>query len=323
MICELSYFENLYDNVPKRMEFDTFGRFKELLYTVATKPGAKYKRGMKAGTYSPLISPAVYRDGTTRKNDNVSYWRAWCCIDIDEHTVSPLYGSLKDELASLLSGLEYVVYSTASSRVGAPRFRIVFPTVCTIPADKVNAFWHALNKEIVALGLGCDEQTKDKSRMYYVPAQYKDADNFIFGCEHPGAAIDPYELIARYPYAEKRSTNLVDNLPPAIRDAIMKEKMSRLNNYDVNWVGYRDCPFWPSNLEKEYHSISKSGWYGCTYRIMTALAGRAVAQGYPITAKQIEVLFRQFDRDHGNWYKQRPIHTEAERALNFVLKNSL
>ena len=40
-----------------------------------------------------------------------------------------------------------------------------------------NTFWYALNKELGDIG---DPQTKDLSRMYYVPGKYEGAYNFIF-----------------------------------------------------------------------------------------------------------------------------------------------
>jgi hypothetical protein len=57
------------------------------------------------------------------------------------------------------------------------------------------------------------------------------------------------------------------------------------------------------------------------YKIMVAVAGSAFERGYPITAKQIEELCREFDRDTGNWYDNRPLHVEADRALEYIYKN--
>ena len=56
---------------------------------------------------------------------------------------------------------------------------------------------------------------------------------------------------------------------------------------------------------------------------MSAIAANALNQNYPITAKEIAVLFRQFDNDTGGWYKNRPVETEANRALSYIFKNSL
>jgi plasmid maintenance system antidote protein VapI len=57
------------------------------------------------------------------------------------------------------------------------------------------------------------------------------------------------------------------------------------------------------------------------YSIMVATAGNAIRKKYPITADEISQLCRQFDTDTGNWYKNRPLDKEADRALEYVYKN--
>ena len=54
---------------------------------------------------------------------------------------------------------------------------MVFPLSKDVDKEKIKHFWFALNKEV---GDVADAQTKDLSRMYHVPARYKDAFNFIF-----------------------------------------------------------------------------------------------------------------------------------------------
>jgi hypothetical protein len=57
------------------------------------------------------------------------------------------------------------------------------------------------------------------------------------------------------------------------------------------------------------------------YQIMVALAGNAVKNQYPITSDEISVLCRELDMDTGNWYENRPMQKEADRALEYVYKN--
>ena len=54
---------------------------------------------------------------------------------------------------------------------------------------------------------------------------------------------------------------------------------------------------------------------------MIATAGNAVRRKYPISPAEIAQLCRQFDQDNGNWYKNRPLDKEADRALEYVYKN--
>ena len=57
------------------------------------------------------------------------------------------------------------------------------------------------------------------------------------------------------------------------------------------------------------------------YQIMVAIAGNAVKNKYPITVEEITSLCRELDVETGNWYKNRPIEKEANRALEYVYKN--
>ena len=59
----------------------------------------------------------------------------------------------------------YFCYSTASSSLTNPKFRLVFPLTQWVNKEDIKHFWFALNKEI---GDIADAQTKDLSRMYYV-----------------------------------------------------------------------------------------------------------------------------------------------------------
>ena len=55
---------------------------------------------------------------------------------------------------------------------------------------------------------------------------------------------------------------------------------------------------------------------------MVALAGNAVRNKYPITSAEISQLCRELDLDTGNWYANRPMDKEADRALEYVYKNT-
>jgi hypothetical protein len=57
------------------------------------------------------------------------------------------------------------------------------------------------------------------------------------------------------------------------------------------------------------------------YQIMVAIAGNAIKQQYPITASEIAKMCQELDLETGNWYKNRPLDKEADRALEYVYKN--
>ena len=319
----LTVFSSIFDNkTDTRVDFETFDQFEKALYHLATMPGYKAKRGEKTPRGvkpSPLISPAVYKQDTTRANANVKEWAGWAAIDVDNHEFN---GDLKNELHSRFGDWYYICYSTASSTVSFPKFRLVFPLTRAVESNEIKHFWFALNAEFDSMG---DGQTKDLSRMYYVPAQYPGANNFIFS--NSGVAIDPSTLMAKHPWsAPVSSDNFIDRLPPELQKEVIAHRQAKLNESrrDVNWESYKDCPFVNQKLIKEYKTISRtdgSGRYSMIYKLMTSIACNAVKQKYPITEYEIVDMIRQLDRETSNRYAKRPLNVEASRAIEFAYKN--
>ena len=315
MTYELTIFKNQFDNkTHRRTTFFNWMDFVVCLRDSYTKPGEK-----GGPNSSPLLTPAVFDVGTTRSNRSVLYWSPWCCVDVDD----PIDGctnieSLRTWLHRKYGQYDYVVYNTASSSEEHLKFRIIFRLDEQVENGRIKAFWHALNTELGELG---DPQTKDLARMYYVPAQYPNAYSF-FMVNSGGSALNVSELIAKHPYHEKTGNSFLDRLPPEMQKAVIQHRKDSLNNTDYRWSSYRDCPFWPRKLGAQYMQITDSGWYSKMYKIMIAIAGDAYSKGYPITAKQIADLCREFDRETGNWYENRPLTVEADRALEYIYRNS-
>lgn len=313
MNYELTMFKNQFDNkTHRKISFETWNSFVKWLYKVSEIKGEK-----GGNNSSPLITPAVFQTNSTRSNKSTLYWGGWCAVDVDDNVFSGDSTSLKNKLIDRFNEYDFVVYSTASSRVDHPKFRIVFRTDEIVESERIKKFWYALNTYLGEIG---DPQTKDLARMYYVPARYPDEHHFIF--DHSvGNAINVSEFIATYPYVEKTGNSFLDRLPPEMQKQLIEYRKNSLNNTEFNWVSYQDCPFWPRRLGAEYQQISGTGWYTKMYQIMVALAGNAVKRGYPITATQIANLCKEFDRDTGNWYENRPLTVEADRALEYIYRN--
>ena len=304
MGISLTIFDSIYDSsTVKRMDYDSFNEFESVLYRLAE--GNKYQTKSAA----PLISPAVYED-SRRANDNVTAWGGFGIIDVDNFS-----GDMK-EIESKYMQYKYVCYSTASSSVEHPKFRLVFPLTKWVEKDNIKHFWYALNKEIGGIA---DAQTKDLSRMYYVPSQYRNSFNFIFS--HHGEVMDPDDLMVRHKYALP-AESFYDRLPAAIKQGLMDHRKAQLNNTNIAWTGYKDCPFVNQKRIQEYKALNE-GWYYAMYQLMVSIAGNAISKGYPITSKEIEFLIRDLDADTGNWYEKRPINREAERAIEFVFRKNI
>ena len=305
-MVSLTIFDNVYDNkTKKRMDYSSFDEFEAILYKLSES--TKYPTKKDA----PLISPAIYQPDTTRANDNVVAWGGFGILDIDDYK-----GELKD-IEAQYDKYRYVCYSTASSTVETPKFRLVFPLTTNVDKEDIKHFWFALNKEI---GDIADAQTKDLSRMYYVPAKYKNSFNFIFS--HEGDTMNPSDLMQKYPYVKPNQT-MFDRFPEAIQKALLERKRNELNNTNYTWTSYRDCPFVNNKQVDEYRIISGTGWYSKMYQIMLTTAGNAHSKGYPITPKEIEYICRDLDADTGGWYNKRNLEKEAARAIEFVFKNNI
>jgi hypothetical protein len=306
-VKSLTLFKSIFDNkTNKRIDFGEYADFEKLLFDLS-------KELRKDKKSAPLISPAIYKENTTRANDNVLGWAGWCAVDVDEYVFSD---NLVEDLLLHYGKWNHVIYSTASSTLKQPKFRVVFPLTIHVPKEKIKHFWYALNKELGDVG---DPQTKDLSRMYYVPGQYEGAYNFLYNNIN-GIDMNPYDIMSKHDYVE-RSGSLLDNLPPEMRAQVLSHRKNEMTNTNVTWSNYRDCPFVNKKLVKEYNEITDTGWYTKMYAIMVSIAGNAIRKKYPITAQEITTLCKEIDYENGNWYKSRPFNKEADRAIEFVYGN--
>ena len=305
----LTIFKSQFDNKTHRtLELSDWNAFGDLLHSL-------HQLHRKTKKDAELISPAIYEEGTTRSNKNVTKWASWCAVDVDDYGDAHV-GEINASIQKYCGDYQFICYSTASSTPLAPKFRLVFNLNREVEADEIRHFWYALNQEIGELG---DPQTKDLSRMYYVPAQYENAFNFIFA--NPGRPVDVDELKAKHPYTEKTGNSFIDRLPPDLQEAVLEHRKSQLNAKFM-WTGISDCPFWPKTLASEYQSITETGWYHKMYQIMVSVACNAIKRGYPITAKEIATLCRELDNATGNWYSNRPLEVEADRAVEYAYRNN-
>jgi hypothetical protein len=325
MNYSLTAFQSIFDNKTHRqIHHDSWESFESMLYKMAKTPGYKLKKGERKAPKglkaSPLITPAIYLENATRANDNVIEWAGWAAIDVDNHEFK---GNLENELKEKYGSYYYVCYSTSSSTSVFPKFRLVFPLKRSVRKDEIKQFWYALNSEFDGLA---DKQTKDLSRMYYVPAQYPGAHNFIF--TNTGTFIDPSALMTKHPYVVQQSSaaTFMERLPPEVQKKVVAHREELLKgkaNYNFEWNNYGDCPFVNRKLINDYKAIAYndgSGRYSMIYKIMTSIACNAIKQRYPITSAQIAEMIRQLDRDTANIYAKRPLQTEAERALEYAYK---
>lgn len=303
MYC-LTIFKSTFDNKTNRvMELEDWDSFVGLLKGLSEIP-------LDGKKNADLISPAIYEKGTTRSNKNVMFWGKWAAIDVDEYE-----GEL-DDIINRLANYNTCIYSTASSKVARPKFRIVFDLDRSVASEEFGHFWYALNREFGELG---DGQTKDASRMFYIPADYRGAFNFFLRTHGDPISIDV--LKSKHEYVERRGTSFLDRLPPELQQQVIDHRKAQASNKSIVWSSYSDCPFFPKPLAKKYQSISQTGWYHTMYCIMVAIASNAIKKDYPITADEIARLCKEFDAANGNWYQKRPMKVEANSALEYAYRH--
>ena len=314
----MTVFESLYDvKTERRIRKNSWNEFVKFLQDLS---GLSYTKKT-----APLISPAVYKDGTTRSNKNVSAWAGWAALDIDAHPFDNI-GAVKWWMNEFHSEKTYLCYSTASSSQVKPKFRLVFPLTEWIDdSRKIQRFWMALNKEFAEIA---DQQTKDQSRMYFIPAQYTESDNNFFWSVKKNA-INPDDLIRKHNMESLQinsGTSFLDMLPEKMKEEIIsyREQQLKSSGKRYNWTDYRDCPFVKEEPLRNYREIAltgQEGRYRSLYNLMVSIAGAAIMREYAITAHEIKDLVLEIDSDVDSFYKNRKILPECERAIAFVYTN--
>jgi len=151
----ISEYKNSRDNIPKgiTLTWNLFCAHFSEHKIQATKDGVAW-------------SPATYNVGATRKNENVQSV-SMAVVDVDDGT--PI-----EALVTRLTGYAFLLHTSYSHSVDAPKYRVVIPFSHPVaPAD-----WSAVWSRINLLIGGCnDPATKDPARLYYKPAHAPDAVN--------------------------------------------------------------------------------------------------------------------------------------------------
>lgn len=129
----------------------------------------------------PLFSLVRLKDGKTRANEHVAEVHGWA-LDLDQADDEQIAGTLA---ALNAAGLAYVCYSTFSDSPKQQKLRAVGPLLEPMSANGWPRVWRAL---VTKFSPWADEQCKDVSRMYYLPACQPGAEPMLF--VQPGSPLD-------------------------------------------------------------------------------------------------------------------------------------
>lgn len=136
----------------------------------------------------PALSPAMLKPHTTRSKHNVDNVQ-FGVIDLDGKTWDEL-NAIHEDLQG--SGLKYILYSTWShlspEKNGLCAARLCVPFSRPVTGVEWPRFWGVFNE---MFGAAADEQCKDSSRLYFIPAAPASTkDDVIFEFSNEGDALD-------------------------------------------------------------------------------------------------------------------------------------
>ena len=220
--------------------------------------------------------------------------------------------------------IESLLYTTASHSPDKEKFRVVIPLLNFVGADEYPLFWRIIN---LLFGNSVDPQTKDLTRMFFVPGKYVGVQNefhhFEGGILSSKDWIDAgKDLIASDDERKaqlkaqkiniRRTCHRGENTSNPVN--LVKRRMTRKH---FSWRGLFDCPFVKQHYIDEYRALSE-GWYHGLYIFMCKVAGNAEARGYPIDVSELAELAEALDQFDGRWYARRPLAREAQNAIDYV-----
>lgn len=152
----VSVFEGQYDKDPKRENFPSFKAFLDKLFEDGHVASAE-----KANT--PAFCPVTFAGSRAKSNAERVYFGV---LDLDGLTLDDL-GVLSSRLEDLRVAWAFYTSFSYKGLPGPIKGRLLVPFSTPIPASKWKFYWPRLN---YLLGNYADRQTKDVSRLFFIPA---------------------------------------------------------------------------------------------------------------------------------------------------------
>lgn len=305
-MIRFSYFDGFYSNRPHLCACASWEEFCAYMRAISEVEGYK-PASDEYDKQQGLISGAVYgNEGDKRCNENVIAWDMMM-LDIDNTTKSLA------EIAQVFRPYDCIFYSSPSCTFHKLKMRVIVRLDKTAPKEKLKELWYAAQMWLQGI---VDEQTKDLSRMMYIPARYtNEGDNYNhFFYVNTGAGLDWEALIAKYPMPPEKERFKKDNPLRGLKRKIFENNNS-LPCFDIQSP---DCPFVYPDTIKNYLLTPAGGHHKAIYQFMLTVCGRAQQMGYPITIDEVVDMARQVDQLDGGWYDDKKLYNSAGDAMEFI-----
>lgn len=255
----------------------------------------------------------MYAEGATRANDNVLGFGGWYAMDVDDGRVSvDLAIQIMEAVPS-----DFIICTTTKSKVGAERYRIVFPLDRIVRIDEAREFWAGVHTFFGGIS---DKQTKDPARIFNVPALWEGSDA-RFHSRTKGDVMSVDELLSHAPPPP----------PPPAPVMVSQTELNRLTrSLDGRGKTIPDndqvtaSKVVSSKLVDDYLALPKGAHHGGLYTFMAKVASRALFLGYEITPEHLVFYARQIDQmslvktNPARWSR---ITGEAKSALAWARQN--
>lgn len=124
---------------------------------------AKHPR--RADKDGPTWSPAAYQLGAARKKSNVRSI-SMLVLDLDGLDAEQVMTAVVGELVKY--GVSHLAHTSFSDTADKPKWRVIIPLATPCPAKRWPTLWKRAQQYLA--GGANDEQTKDETRLYYLPA---------------------------------------------------------------------------------------------------------------------------------------------------------
>lgn len=304
---EFSYYSHFYDNLPKRSSVADWDAFVDTMRTISDVPGFKPPAGDFESDSSGLISPAIYaNDGDKRRNENVVGWDM-VLMDIDDGV------SDVNVVLNHFSKYSYIVYSSPNCTKDKLKLRVCIPLNKRADRKVLSQIWFGLNEWCGGI---IDQQTKDASRLFYVPARYtnRGSEYTHFFVTNKGISLDWEALIDKFPSPPEQDLYKIKN--PLL--GLKRKIFQNAKGIPSMVITDPNCPFVKHWMREKYALTPVGGHHRAIYIFALQCCGNAEKIEYPLSVDELVDMLEQLDQLDGGYYDIKKLTDTARDALEFT-----